>query len=239
MKAFFANRWLRGIIALFLLAAVFFGYQWWSEREGATQTTAALVLAEVATGPVTSGIRTTGTIEAAEVLDLNVYKLDARIEELAVVNGAHVGVGDLILAFDESDAAVAIAESQLSIREAQLALDTTREEVRDPSTLIASLRNDIVVLERALVEHKKDADEALRDFLNADLTAEPSARRYEDQVTRTAPGIGGLFSGDSRGTYKIYVYASGAESGYSYRLEGLESGTFDVFPNASTPLGTR
>lgn len=240
MKSIITTVWARRVVVgLIVSAFIYGGYSWWNSGTESATITSAMVLHEVGKGTVTTGISTTGTIRSAEVLDLNVYKQNARIVSLAVVNGMRVEEGQLLFSFDESDVSVSIAESQTAVREAQIALAQKQEEVTDPNTTITTLRNDIAVLERNLEEYDADIRTALRDFLNDDLEAKPSADRYSVQVTRTAPEIGGLYSHTEEGIYTIYVYTSGTKSGFSYRVEGLESGTYEVFPGATVPLGSR
>lgn len=222
-----------------LVVLVTLGYYYFAGSKGSPTVTSAMVVETVAQGTVTTGIQTTGTIRAAEILDLNVYKTTNRIDTVAIQNGAHVEKGQLLFAFDESDVAVDISESQLNLREAQLTLEAQRAKAIDPNTTITTLRNDIAVLEQNITEYKADLRTALRDYLNADLEAVPSAERYSQQVGDTAPTIGGVYTGTEEGEYRIKVYASGAESGLSYTLTGLERGSFEVYLDAKVALGTQ
>ena len=209
-------------------------------RSGGTQAvTSAMVVHQVTTGPVSTGIQTTGKVKAAEILDLNVYKLASRIDVVHVENGTHVDVGDLLFSFDQSDSAVAIANSQLKLRDAQLGLEVAQQAAGDPNTTITTLKNDISVLEQNLLQYQDDLRTGQRDFFNADLTAEPGRDRYDQQVEKAAPTIGGLYNNSERGAYLIKLYASNEKSGLSYTLSGLESGSYPVYPGVETPLGTR
>lgn len=239
MFIFFTRSSVRRVIGASIVVGALYGaYSWWQRSQEPATITSAISLHEVTSGSVTNGISTTGTVRAAEVLDLNVYKLDARIDAVAVSNGTHVHAGDLILAFDESDTAVAIAQSDLDIRTARLSRDTTAAQAKDPNTTIATLQNDIATLERNLTEYEDDKRNALRDYLNASLAAEPTPARYEEQVDRIAPSIGGLYTCTMQGEYRIRVYASKADSGFSYALSGMEQGVRDIYPGAAIPLGT-
>lgn len=216
------------------------GYYIASRQASSDKTDAsAMVVHTAESGTVSTGIETTGTIEAAEILDLNVYKTTNRIDVLAVENGMYVETGDLLFAFDQSDVAVDISESQLTVREAQLAYTQEKESAVEPNTTIASLTNEIAVMEQRLSDYKQDRRDALRTFLNEYLEAEPSEDRFDQQVDRAAPTVGGLYASTEQGEYRIRVYASAAASGYSFTVRGLESGAYELFPGAEVDLGTR
>jgi len=226
--------WVVGLVAVVAL-----GYYYFAGTKESATVTSAMVVETVAQGTVTTGIQTTGTIEAAEVLDLNVYKTAQRIDALSVENGMHVEEGALLFAFDDSDVAVDINASALSIREAELQLGRERAGVADPNTTITTLKNDITELERDIALYEAAVADAHRNFLNTDLEAVPTSARYDEQVNRTAPTIGGLYDASQNGEYRLRVYASGGRSGLSYTLSGLEGGTHEVVLGAETPLGTR
>ncbi len=229
------------IVGVALILVVLAGY-WYSERLSGGSSAAAttsIVIQKVATGTVTNGIAATGKIEAREVLDLNVYKLVNRIDTVAAVNGTHVEQGTLLYAFDSSDADVNISKSHLAVRSAELSLAQEEQTAQDPNTTARTLANDIASLESDITLSEKDLDDALRTYLSANLTAEPTAERYNDEKQRTAPTVGGQYTGTEQGSYLIEVYASGEDSGYSFRYSGLESGIAPVYFGASVPLGTR
>jgi multidrug efflux pump subunit AcrA (membrane-fusion protein) len=222
-----------GVVLISVAGYLFF-------RGDTTNTASAAIIAhQVSTGTVTTGIQTTGKIVAANTLDLNVYKLTSRIDEVSIANGTHVKEGQLLFAFDQSDVAVDIAQSQIGIREAQLSLEVEKSGVADPNTTITTLKNDIVKLENNIAQSESDIRTALRTFLNSNLEAVPTDSRYDEQVNETAPQVGGVYTHTARGEYVIQIYASGETSGYSYHLSGLESGTYPVFLGAETSLGTR
>lgn len=227
--------WVGGVVVTVAL-----GLGWYFFVRGSvTAPPNGMVVAEVSKGTVSTGIKATGKIEAAEVLDLNVYKRAARIHTVNMANGTHVEEGELLLAFDESDAVVDIASSQLAIEKARLALEEEKLNAADPNTQVTSLKNDIVTLKQNLVQYDVDRRQLLRDYLSSNLYAEPTPERYDEQVVKSKPTISGVYNGTAEGVYTIAIYASNGESGYSYNLSGLENGTFVLYPGKSVPLGTR
>lgn len=207
-------------------------------RDTTSSVSSAVVVHAVARGSVSNGIVTTGKIEAAEILDLNVYKLEHRIETVNATNGQHVEAGELILAFDESDASVDVTTSKLDLEKARLERSVAAGKATDPNTTITALKNEIAVLKQNLVDYGVQRRDALRTFLNANIEAEPSAARYDEQIVKTAPTISGVYNSTLEGEYVIEVYKSSEDSGFSYRLTGLESGVFPVYIGSASPLGT-
>jgi multidrug resistance efflux pump len=229
----------RTMVYVFVMVLIGVGYYLWRGANTDSSTDMALIVQRVEKGIVSTGIQASGKIEAAEILDLNVYKLENRLDAVSVANGVHVTTGQLLYAFDESDATVDIADSALSVRAAQLALAEQKKIAQDPNTVTRALRQEIADLSADILQSEKDLVTTRRTYLNKDRAAEPTTSRYTQQVGRTAPTIGGLYVHDEQGVYVITVYASGEKSGYSFRYTGLESGVSPVYLGASAPLGTR
>ncbi len=223
-------------IGIFLVA---YGFYYAFGKNDVGGTVSSVVAHAVEKGGVTTGIETSGTIVAAETLDLNVYKLESRIDDVRIQNGMHVLKGDLLFAFDESDVSVDIRESNIAVKEAELSLVEEKANIKDENTAIASLKDEIARLQKNISDYDIDTRDALRTFLNSNLEAVPSPSRYSVQVDTTAPIVGGVYESVQEGAYTIVLYASNADSGYSYTLSGLENGTYPVILGVETKLGTR
>lgn len=220
------------VVCLCLVAvAVYFFFF----RTSAPETTDTFAVVEsVARGSVSSGIETSGTIVAAQKLDLDVYKQARRIEAVNVTNASHVEEGTTLFSFDKSGAYVEVESSRVSIAEAELALATEQANYSDPNTTLRTLQNNLITLRADIVRAEKDLVQRERDYLNANKTAEPGNEQAEDKIR---PTVSGVYNDDKRGTYRIEVYSSAADSGYSYRVTGLESVSEDVIAGIATPLG--
>ena len=206
-------------------------------RQAPVVTTDTYAVVEtVGKGSVSSGIQTSGTIVAAKKLDLDVYKQARRIEAVNVSNASHVDAGTVLFSFDKSGAFVAVESTKVSIAEAELALATEQANIGDVNTTLRTLKNTLVTLHADIVEAEKDLIQAKRDFLNADLTSEPGNVATTD---KTPPTLSGVYNGTAEGSYTVEVYRSGADSGYSYRVSGLEKTIENLLTNIATPLGTR
>jgi len=205
-------------------------------RSGEDETTATFaVVEEVSRGEVSSGIQTTGTIVAAQKLDLNVYKQVKRIEAVNVVNGGSVVAGDVILAFDKSSANVGAQSTQVRVVEAELALQQEQENFTDPNIAIRTLQQEIADMRVANQQAEQDKKDAYKTFLNANLVPEPGRR---SQLGKNRPVITGFYNGQEAGEYAISVFTSSTESGYSFSLKGTLSGSGgSVVFNRSVDLG--
>jgi multidrug resistance efflux pump len=192
------------------------------------------VVEQVERGNVTSGIETTGEIVAAQKLDLDVYKQISRIDLVNAVNGGKVSAGDVLFTFDSSNALVAVESSRVEVLGAQLILENQRANVTDPNSTIRTLENDIVELEAAIAQAEVDKTQAYRTYLNADLEPTPGNNKTVDKAR---PVMSGLYTATKRGEYRVSVYGSGAESGYSYRVAGLESNTEAALLGLSSLIG--
>lgn len=226
------------ILAVLIFAGALLGYTtFFTTNEEVASS--FFVVSAVSTGEVTSGIETTGEIVAAQKLNIDVYKQLSRIDTVTVGNGSHVEAGDILISFDKSDAYVDTQASAVAVAEAELALSEAEKSAVDPNTAITSLKNQILGFEKTIADATIDKRNAFIDFLNADLEAVPSDERYLTQSTRTYPTLSGRYESTTEGMYTIAVYASNADSGFSYTVSGLEHLTAPIIFGKSVDIGTR
>lgn len=197
------------------------------------------VVDTVERGEVTSGIQTTGDIVAAQKLDIDVYKQLSRIDEVNVQNGSHVEVGDVLLSFDKSDAYVDTQSARVAVAEAALALEEEQASAVTPSTQIRTKENQIAGYEKTISDATADIADAYVDFLNEDLEVVAHPDKAAVLSERTEPQLSGRYVSNIEGVYVIEVYGSGADSGFSYRLSGLETATEEVLFGKAMDIGTR
>ncbi len=228
----------------FILSTIIFAgaLYWYFEVYSATDTESAAafyVVEEVDTGTVSSGIQTTGEIVVAQKLDLNVYKQQSRIDAVNVANGSHVEAGDVLLSFDKSDAYVSVQSAQVSVAAAALDVQDAVANSTDINTQITSKQSQITTLEKAIADAATQRRDAWRTLLNSERSIEPAKDDYSRLVGTTYPTVGGTYLSDQTGQYTVEVYSSSADSGFSYRYTGLESGTGAVVVGKAIDLGVR
>lgn len=240
MKHFFtwvgAHRWIGALITV---AVVGGGYYLYTKNATNAIAYTYAVVNTVDTGTVSSGIHATGEVKAAQKLDLDVYKRLSRIDVVNGVNGTHVKKGDVIVSFDKSDAYVEAKSTQVTLAEAELALNTEKENATDPNTQARTLQNKIASYKKAITDAEQDITDAYKNFLNKDLAVVPHQSDEDRLLGATRPVLSGRYVGIDEGTYVIDVYSSNSKSGYSYRVTGLESYTDAVVIGSPVDLGKR
>jgi multidrug efflux pump subunit AcrA (membrane-fusion protein) len=227
------------IMVVAIAAVCLYLYTNLSDAQEAVNATSIYTVETVARGDVSSGIETTGEIVAAQKLDLDVYKQTEQIDSVNVVNGQHVEAGDVLISFDKSDAYVDAQSAQVAVVGAELTLEEKELNAVEPSTAIRSKENQITSYEKIITDATQDIADAYRDFLNEDLEVSAHEDEADSLNDRAEPALSGRYVSDVEGEYVIEVYASRAESGYSFRLSGLETMTEPVIFGKAINLGTR
>jgi HlyD family secretion protein len=104
--------------------------------------------------------------------------------------------------------------------------------------LLASVdTSDLILSDIAKITREQGAlvANAYRNLLSIGLQAVPDNL----SVSAEAPTISGVYNGPE-GDYRIRIYASGASSGASFEVSGLENGFIqEITPNTTVPLGSR
>lgn len=225
------------VIVAIMAGGLYYYFQVFNADKTAS-TPSFYVVETVKRGEVTSGIQTTGNIIAAQKLDIDVYKQLSRIDVVNVQNGSHVEEGDVLFSFDKNDAYADTQSAKVAVVEAELALQEEQTSATDPNTQIRTKENQIAGYKKTIADSSQDIEDAYRDFLNEDLEASVHKDRSFALSDRIEPILSGRYVGDQEGSYVIEVYASSAESGYSYRVSGLESMTDSVIFDKAISLGT-
>lgn len=175
---------------------------------------------EVARADVSDKLLLAGTIEARQRVDLG-FGISGRVTTNNFVTGDTVRKGQVI-------AEVAQNRLQSDLIQAQAQYTLTRVDGQ----------SDVVGAESSYETQKKEQDAlvtgAYRQYLGGDVQAYVVGEKDAD---KTSPKISGSYTGNKEGSYFIEMYRSSSESGYSFRLSGLESGTYTAYTNQLGPLG--
>ncbi|MCA9356748.1 HlyD family efflux transporter periplasmic adaptor subunit [Candidatus Nomurabacteria bacterium] len=225
-----------------IIVLVFAGGVYYFFGHKAVDPASAISFSAVSTverGAVTSGIQTTGNIIAAQKLDIDIYKKLSRIDVVNIQNGSHVSAGDVLISFDKNDAYVDTKSALVSVAEAELSLEQERANADDPNAQIRTKENQIAGYKKTIIDTEQEIDDSYRDFLNEDLEVVAHPDRQDALNDRTEPVLTGRYVSDESGQYVIDVYSSNADSGYSFRVNGLESVTESVIFGKAVDLGTR
>jgi len=193
-----------------------------------------LVSTTVEIGTVRELVSVSGIAEAEQTAELS-FPVTGLVKTVHVNIGEEVKEGDLLVSLvtealraDRQDAVAALTKT---IADRDELLEGPTLSARDVSA------ENILSRQEAL---KKTIENENQKVLNAYLTLLSSGlTAFSDDPDEAAlpPVITGTYSCDEEGSYFIETYMSGANSGYSFRLSGLETGTYVVSVDQPTPLG--
>jgi len=198
-----------------------------------------VITATVTRGNVEQLVSVSGVIEAEQSADL-AFPTSGIVATVNVQEGDVVAAGDSLLTLqtsalqaDRSDAVAALASAVATRDELAAGADTnTRTTNEQTVTLKETTLSTTEATQADLVAN------AYRTLLSTDL----QAISIDDNEDATPPTVSGIYTCTEEGSYDIRVYASGADSGYSYQLSGLETGTYNasvVQPAAFGKCGLR
>jgi multidrug efflux pump subunit AcrA (membrane-fusion protein) len=185
-------------------------------------------------GVVERLVSVSGVIEAEQSADL-AFPTTGIVSVVNIKKGDVVQAGDVLvtlearaLAADRQDAVAALTRA-IATRDELLAGPQieSREATAETVAFKATSLETIKATQADLVAN------AYRTLLSSGLTA-ISLDGEDDAV---APTISGTYTCNDEGVYNIELYSSSANSGYSFRLSGLESGTYTASTDQATSFG--
>jgi len=221
--------------ALYILgAAILIGAALVMTYRVVTTDTKERITGTVTRGTVAEIVSVSGVVESRTTTKL-AFPVQDIVSRVDVAVGDRVETGDVLAELTrgsleaehkEANAALTIAEAE---REELLA--GPRDEARRVTdSEVAAKEADLA---RTIKEQNEKVENARRALFSDNLEALPVRTSNDD----TPPTITGTYTCDEDGTYYLDVYPSSANSGYSYRLSGLESGTFTAYTESPAPLG--
>jgi len=171
---------------------------------------------------VSDSIELAGTINVDRRVDLG-FATSGRVIQVLVEEGEKVRKGQAIARVDQNGLSAQLIQARAN--EVVTWVDT------DSSTTGAG---DNLATEK--IRQETLVHGTHQEYLSGDLQAYPI-----DELTRsiTPPVISGTYVGTQEGEYKIEIYKSNSESGYSYNLSGLESGRGSAYSKQSGSFGTK
>lgn len=185
-----------------------------------------LVTTHVERGTVAEIVSVSGVVEAENAAEL-AFPVVGTVTDVFVRTGDTVERGDALATLVSR---TLVAERTDAVANLQAVLAERNELVSGPTSEARQVTSQTVEnakenLTRVIAEEAEDVKNARRALLSTALIAE-TKDPYQDA---TPPTVSGTYLCETTGTYTVDVYASGAASSYSYRIGGLESGTFDAF----------
>ncbi len=156
--------------------------------------------------------------------------------------GQNVLMGDPLIELNKSDALLRLQEANSLLRIQEARLEEMKSGALEGQIRIAEIafKNAEDNLEKTIEDSEETIQSALRNLLNNDLQAYLGDERIriKEDDTITSPTISGVYNGE-KGEYRLSLYGSLTQSGYSFRYEGPnnESGVGSVSTLVPQPLG--
>lgn len=219
-----------GYLLLFCISAILVTFIVFTHTE---KNKVSLVTATVERGNVQKLVSVSGFIEAKNTATL-AFPASGKVTEVFVDEGSLVSAGEVLATLasaqlaaerNEASAALALAEAQF----AETVAGPTSENRSISATKVSNAEQNLTRVSNEEAEKVKNA----RTVLLSDGLEALSTKLDEGAVP---PTVSGTYSCLEEGQYELAVYSSSGGSGYSYRLTGLESGTFAAATDQPTAL---
>lgn len=200
-----------------------------------TSTPPQMVTTTVDSGPVRQLVSVSGVAKAKEKADLS-------FPQTGVVSSVLVEVGDVVAAGD----ILAVLRSQSEESDRLAAMASLRSAIASRGELIAGPTASTRKVVNETVQLKK---ESLVTTIDIETSKAAAAKRtllseglsaYTNKADEDArpPVVSGTYTCDTEGTYTIEMYPSNSISGYSFKLSGIESGTYTASVDQATAFGS-
>jgi multidrug efflux pump subunit AcrA (membrane-fusion protein) len=198
-------------------------------------TTVVRVTATVESGPVRELVSVSGVITAEDTAKLG-FPVTGTLAEILVRKGDFVATGTVLARLDTRSLDASRREAQAVVAGKRAELAELRAGTRSETRVVST---ETVALKRAQLETIKRG-EAIKIANARKLlrTNDLSAYSNDPEETATAPTITGSYLCETEGSYTLSVFRSGGDSKYSFKLTGLETGTYEVSFDQPTSFGT-
>ncbi len=196
--------------------------------EGLTLTTAE-------SGVVESIVSVSGVTKSRNTAEL-AFPTSGVVAAVPVKEGDRVEAGAILATLGSTREVANLEKAQADLAIAEANLENLLRGVRPEARAVTSAGVDAAKAEiiRVTKENNLAVENARRALYSTILAAE-SLDPFESSP---APTISGTYRCAEPGTYTLRIYNSGALSGYSLGLTGLETGTYSVGIDQPAPFGS-
>lgn len=228
IRSYIGARWLRALLLLIIIVVISIVIH------NKKNEVPNWVTGSIDSGTVSQIVSVSGTMNATKNAALS-FPVGGILQSIVVHEGDQVTAGMELATLEYSALTADYQDAQASLYIAQAnqkeLIDGLRPEERDVARTKVSIAN--AELSRITKEYNDKVNNAHRTLLTTGLTARPVDTENDD----TPPVVSGTYT-CNEGDYTITVYPSSAKSGYSYRLSGLEEGTYTAYTDAAGIFGT-
>ncbi len=230
MKKFMRrHHYIAGVIILALVVAV------GAVIKISTHKPPERVTATVERGDVKQLVSVSGVADAKQSADLT-FPVSGVVGSVNVKIGDVVKTGDVLATLDArallSDRRDAEATLSSSLANRDELIAGPQLESRQVTAETLRLKEETLATTR--INEKNKVENARRALLSTGLTAYTN----DGSEDAAAPIVSGTYTCDIEGVYTLDVYISSAASGYSYRLSGLETGSYSASVDQAVALGS-
>jgi len=225
VKAILQYKWLI-VGAIVLVGIVIF----LSTKNGES----TLLTTTVERGDVRETVSVSGFVEAVQSADLG-FPATGRVSGIFVKEGDVVEAGDLLATLGSGSLA---AERQRLSANLASAVAAQSEVQNGPTGEARAVTQSTIDQARTALQ-QTTATELLkvRNALVALRSSNLAAYTLDEEENAPAPTISGSYTCAEEGTYGLEIYRSSTDSGYSFRISGLETGNYTVSYDQPTPFG--
>ncbi len=189
---------------------------------------------QVDIGTVRQSVSVSGVAEAKNIVSLG-FQTSGILQKLNVNEGDKVTTGTVLAELDPGTLSAEQAEILATIERAEAEraelIAGTSEESRSSADQTVTLKKN--ALENVIQIEAQKVANSRRALLSSGLSAYPEDKEEES----IAPVVSGTYTCDQEGVYEIKMFRSQSDSGYSFNLTGLETGTFLASTNQAAPFG--
>lgn len=196
---------------------------------------AGLVTTTVEQGTVETLVSVSGITKARNTAEL-AFPTPGVVSKVYIKEGEVVEAGTVLatLGAEELVASRASAVADLRVAEA----DRTELVNGDTTDVRAITDTKVAIAEAELARITETQNVLVGNAKRALRSGTLLAQSIDDTESAPAPTISGTYLCSQEGIYTLTTYRSGADSGYSMRITGLETGTYPVSTDQPTPFGT-
>lgn len=214
--------------AVLIILALYFLFQVFNTN------TSAQVTGTVTRGEIGELVSVSGVVESESTAVLT-FPVNDVVSDIYVRVGDSVSEDDVLATLTQADLVAERQNAAASLEIARADRDELiagpRDEAREVTgTTIATKEAELA---RTIAEENEKVMNARVTLYSGGLEALPERTSNSD----IPPSISGTYTCEEPGTYYLDLYSSGSVSGVSYRLSGLESGTFAAYDQSPAPMG--
>ena len=216
------------------IAIVLVGAALWLIINASKNSETPVVTAEVSRGTVTELVSVSGFVEAQNAANL-VFPVTGIVDEVLVRDGDEVQQGDVLVSLQRN----ALLADRQDAYAAYLRAEADRDElIAGPTNEARSVTaTEVAIAEENLAQTQREEMEKVNNARRTLLSSGLTALSLDGDEDATAPTVSGTYTCEKEGSYTIDVFRSGALSGFSFRVSGLETGTFTAYTDQPGTFG--